>query len=304
MKPQFEQKENSLLVRSPAKINLSLLIAGKRPDGFHEIETIMAKINLYDELLFETGTTGGIELVCDGKYAAPCDESNLVYKACKMVLDAAGSKGEKFLRDGLKVTLTKNIPIGAGLGGGSGDAASALMGLNKFAQFNLPDELLYGFACELGSDVPFFLGGPIGYCTGKGEKIIPIEEIFNFTAILILPKINVATKGVYVNYKHDGRLYKQLSNKIKVSREKKKVAFIAKMCANMLEPSCFAMNKQLGEIKSRIESLGIGKVCLSGSGSAMYVLETGADRIDLERYQAMLIECVGCDTIVVDNNEW
>lgn len=304
MKPQFEQKENGLLVRAPAKINLSLLIAGKREDGFHEIETIMSKINLYDELFFQIGVGDGIELVCDGKYAAPCDESNLVYKACKMAIEAAGSEGDKLLSDGLRITLTKNIPIGAGLGGGSSDAASTLMGVNELGQLGLSDAQMYGFASELGSDIPFFLMGPLGYCTGRGEEIFPIDEIFNYKAILVFSDVNVSTKDVYVNYSHDKVLYESLSNKIKVCREEKRVDFIAKMCANMLESSCFALNDRLREIKSRIEKLGIGNVCLSGSGSAMYVLITGADSNNLERYQTMLNECVGCDTIVVDNNEW
>ena len=304
MKPQFEDFADKLLVRAPAKVNLSLLIAGKRPDGFHEIETLMSKINLFDELLFEPGTESGIQLVCQGKYTAPSDPSNLVYRACKMVLDASGDKGQVMLETGLKVTLTKNIPVGAGLGGGSSDAAAALIGLNRYGDFGVSDDSIFEYAAQLGSDVPFFLGGPLAFCTGRGEKIKQIPECFNFTALLITPSVSVATKDVYMNYIHDNNLYLQLHDKIQTHITKKSIDFVAKMCANMLESTCFAINDELRQIKYDAESLNISKVCLSGSGSAMYILVTGAGENDIECYQAMLKERVGCETIVVDSNRW
>jgi 4-diphosphocytidyl-2-C-methyl-D-erythritol kinase len=304
LKPQFEQTSNSLLVRAPAKINLSLLIAGKRSDGFHEIETIMSKVNLYDELLFEKAGKPGIELICNGKYAAPSDKTNLVYRACKMACESAGGQGTEMLRQGIRVTLTKNIPVGAGLGGGSSDAASALLAINKFVDLGLSEQKNYEIACSLGSDVPFFLYGSMGLCTGRGEVIIPISEKYIYRAILVLPDVNVSTKEVYVNYKHNNSEYNRLRGKIIHYIGEKKIDFIPEMCANMLEPTCFAMNAELGEIKSRIMSLGIGRVCLSGSGSAMFILKTNADLDDIERYQAVLKESIGCDTIVVDNNRW
>ena len=123
MKKQIEEIGGGLLVRAPAKLNLSLLIAGKRDDGFHEIETVMAKIDLCDELFFEPGEDkGGIELICEGKYEAPMGHENLVYRACSMLCEAAGVSGS------VKVTLKKNIPIGSGLGGGSSDAEAAAYG--------------------------------------------------------------------------------------------------------------------------------------------------------------------------------
>ena len=126
---QFESLETGLLVRAPAKLNLSLLIAGRRPDGFHEIETIIAKINFFDELFIEPAEKGTIELKCSGPYWAPDGEDNLVYKACKKLLEFCKSNLS------VKVHLTKNIPAGSGLGSASSDAAAALLGLNKL--FNL-----------------------------------------------------------------------------------------------------------------------------------------------------------------------
>ena len=128
MTEQFNTTDRGLLVYAPAKINLFLLIAGKRPDGFHELETLMAKIDWCDELLFEPGRTDGIELVCRGPHWAPDGPDNLVYRACTLLLEKAGRSTP------LRVTLTKNIPAGTGLGSASSDAAAALLGLNRFAE--------------------------------------------------------------------------------------------------------------------------------------------------------------------------
>ena len=140
---QFTVVGNSLLVRAPAKINLGLLIAGKRDDGFHNIETIMAKVDWYDELLIEHNTSGGIELICDGLYWAPDGPANLVWRAAEMMLDHAGSNS------GVRITLTKNIPVGAGLGGGSSDAAAALLGINKFLDLGVELDKLAEIAGRL-----------------------------------------------------------------------------------------------------------------------------------------------------------
>ena len=122
---QFESVGEGLLIRAPAKINLSLLVVGKRSDGFHELETIMAKVNWYDEILIEPGQKAGIELVCKGPHWAPTGKENLVYRAADLLLNNYGLKTD------VKITLTKNIPAGSGLGSASSDAAATLMGLNK-----------------------------------------------------------------------------------------------------------------------------------------------------------------------------
>ena len=292
---QFTSIDDKLLVRAPAKINLSLLIAGKRPDGFHEIETVMAKVDLYDELLFEKTDHGGIVIVCEGKYKVSDDKDNLVYKAAEILCDS-----EKINPD-IKITVKKNIPIGAGLGGGSSDAAATLLGLNKFLDLKLSDEKLHTLAALLGSDMNFFLGSPLAFCTGRGEKIEKIEKIFPFKAILLVPDITVPTKKVYVNYKHDADLYESLSKAINGLIREKNVDLLAGMCANMLANSCFDLHRELANLKSRIEGLGIPSVVLSGSGSVMYCLLTGEE--NLERYQAA-IKSVGCDYVVVNNNRW
>jgi len=297
-KEQFETVGDGLLVRAPAKINLSLLVAGKRPDGFHELETIMAKVNWYDEILIEPGQKADIELICQGPYWAPEGQENLIYQAAKLLLNSCGVWTD------IKITLTKNIPAGSGLGSASSDAAATLMGLNQYMDFQLPNRQLAKLAPRLGSDVAFFLGGPLAFCTGKGEKIKKINKKFNFLAILILPDVSVSTKRVYANYKHNQTLYKKLSTQINNYIRKKRIDLVAKMCANMLETSCFSLVEGLAELKAKIESLGIGPFCLSGSGSAMFcVVESGDEEI-ARQYKHKLEEKIGCKSIIASNNRW
>ena len=294
---QFEIINDSLLVRAPAKINLSLLITGKRPDGFHGIETIMAKVNWYDKILFEPATAGGIELLCKGPHWAPDGPENLIYRACELLMTRAG------VNIPVKVTLTKNIPAGTGLGSASSDAAAAVLGLNRYANLNQPESVLHEICAELGSDINFFLGTPLAYCTGRGEKIEKIDGKFDFTALLITPNISVSTASVYKNYIHDITVYKGLSEKINPLLRKKKVDSIAGLCANMLQTSCFQLNEKLALLKDECQRLCGLPVCLSGSGSAMYILAS-AENNKLIQLQQHLIKEYHCESRFVNNNRW
>lgn len=294
---QFEQTDTGLIVRAPAKINLSLLIAGKRADGFHELETVMAKIDWMDELIFEPTDREGIELVCAGPYWAPDGEENLVYRACRTACEKAGKRPE------LKVTLKKNIPAGTGLGSASSDAAAALLGVNRVMNLGLSFDELTPLAAELGSDVAFFLGGPLAFCEGRGEKIRPIEKNAEFEAILIVPNISVSTKDVYVNYCHNKTLFDTLHTKINPLLKKKSVDSVAKICANMLETSCFQLHPELERLKKRIENLCQRQICLSGSGSALFMIFDKNDPLSKPCLQEME-ESVGCECRIVNNNRW
>jgi 4-diphosphocytidyl-2-C-methyl-D-erythritol kinase len=289
---------DGLLVLAPAKINLSLLIAGKRPDGFHKIETIMAKIDWYDEILFQPGQQTGIELICQGPNWAPEGEDNLVYKAAESLLESYSLAPE------VKITLTKNIPPGTGLGSASSDAAATLIGLNRYCKLNLNPEILFEAAAKLGSDVAFFLNGPLAFCTGKGEKVKKIDEIFKFLALLILPDVSVSTKKVYKNYTHNQKLYKKLNIRIKNYIHKNRIDLAVKMCTNMLAESCFELEESLVELKKNIESLGIGPCYLSGSGSAMFCIIESGDEDEAREGMRKLADNIGCKSIIVRNNRW
>ncbi|UCF42221.1 MAG: 4-(cytidine 5'-diphospho)-2-C-methyl-D-erythritol kinase [Planctomycetota bacterium] len=295
---QITTLSDGLRVLAPAKINLSLLIAGKRPDGFHEIETIMAKVDLFDEVLIQPGQKPGIELLCKGPCWAPHGEENLAYRACDMLLKKCRSQAD------LKITLTKNIPAGSGLGSASSDAAAILLGVNKYLGFDLPKPQLAELAPSLGSDVAFFLGGPLAFCTGKGEKIKKLTENFNFSASLLLPTVSVSTKKVYANYNHNPTIYQNLSAQINQHLAENRIDLVSKMCANMLQTSCFSLYKELFDLKARVESLGIAPLCLSGSGSAMFCIIGSPEYKRVRENKHKLLEKTGCESIIVSNNGW
>ena len=345
---QFSKAGNGLLVRAPAKINLFLLVKGKRPDGYHELETIMAKINWYDEILIEQKTEGkrqktenegqraqgrgrpllrrssceeqktegrgqvsiqypisntecrsetDIELICKGPYEVPEGKDNLVYKAAKLILETA-KQGTS-----VKITLTKNIPAGTGLGSGSSDAAGTLMGINRFFKLGLSKKQLAGLASQLGSDVAFFLDGPMSFCTGRGEKVqkLPKSE---FGVFLIVPDVSVSTKRVYENYRHDSTKYEQFHRAISGYIKKKRIDLVSELCANMLQESCFELNTKLRELKKEIERAGIRPVCLSGSGSSMYCIINKGNEERIVTYQNKLARKLGCKSMILNNNSW
>ena len=295
---QFERVGDGLLVRAPGKVNLSLLIAGKRPDGFHELETVMAKIDLCDELLIQHGRKDGIELLCQGQHWAPEGPENLVYRAAQEVFQLCGKTHD------VRLTLTKHIPAGSGLGGASSDAAAVLMGLNEYLGLGLSHTQLAGIAARLGSDIAFFLNGPLALCTGRGEKITAIQTRFIFVALLLLPDVNVSTKAVYASYRHDPQRFAQLSRQVGAFLEKNRVDLVATMCANMLTGSCFSLFKELGNLKGAVESLGVGPVCLSGSGSALFCIVRESDSENPENWRDRIASETGCRCAVVRNNGW
>ncbi len=296
--PQFERIGDGLLVRAPAKINLTLLIAGKRPDGYHEIETVMAKIDWFDEIELHPGSTNGIEFDCRGPCWAPNDATNLVYRAAELIFRTCGRN------DSVKLTLTKNIPAGSGLGSGSSDAAATLIGLNTCLNLGLTPSQLMDLASRLGSDIPFFLNGPQAFCTGRGEKISEMSVGFDFAAVLILPAVNSSTKEVYAHYRHDPDLYDRLHSQIAAHLEKNRVDLAARMCVNMLESSCFHLYEELGDLKRTVQSLGKGCVCLSGSGSTLFCILDRADSDSVHNMRDILTERTGCRCVVVRNNRW
>jgi len=295
---QYESIPNGLLVNAPAKINLSLLIAGKRKDGFHEIETIMSKIAWYDQIKIEHRKQKGIELVCEGSCWAPQDDSNLVIKAARLL------EKECNIELSLKLTLIKNIPAGTGLGSASSDCAATLLGINKLCELNLENDKICELAGILGSDIPFFIGKNLAYCTGRGEIITEISVNFPFTCLLLTPDISISTVSVYKNYSHNEQKYSRLSGLIHPNIEKKNVDLIAKMCANMLQQSCYQLNSDLAKLHNDIISLKIERLCLSGSGSALYMLFHNSEIELAYKYQQILNDHIGCKSILVNDSRW
>jgi 4-diphosphocytidyl-2-C-methyl-D-erythritol kinase len=180
--------------KSPCKVNLLLNILGKRADGFHELETVLQPVNLFDEIHFERGGKT-IRLTCDAP-ALPVDSKNLVHRAAAGFLSAAKISG------GVKIHLGKKIPLAAGLGGGSGNAATTLLALNELFDQPLSGARLNELAAALGSDIPFFLQNKPALATGRGEKIQPLEHfpaLRGRAFLLIHPGFGISTPWAYQN---------------------------------------------------------------------------------------------------------
>jgi len=183
-----------MLKKSPCKVNLLLNILGRRPDGFHDLETVMQPVNLCDELTFERAQPG-IELSCNDK-SLPVDGGNLVFRAAEKFFFAAG------ISDGVKIHLEKKIPLAAGLGGGSGNAATTLLALNEMFGNPLAPEKLSEIAAGLGSDIPFFLQHQPALAVGRGEKIRALDNfpaLANRAILLIHPGFGISTPWAYQN---------------------------------------------------------------------------------------------------------
>ena len=186
---------NKILIRSPAKINLHLEVIGKREDDFHELSMIMQSIDLYDFLEFEINNNNDLNLNSACKDLS-LNEDNLIIKAGLLLRDFSGNH-----RLGADIFLTKNIPIGAGLAGGSTNAAAALIGLNNLWKLNLDIKTLHKLAVQLGSDVPFCLNGGFQFCFGKGEVLQKYNFKNNYGLILIKnPNVTISTENIYKKY--------------------------------------------------------------------------------------------------------
>lgn len=251
-------------LQAPAKINLSFAIKGRRDDGFHEIETLMAPISLCDRLTIERGkATEGVKFSCDDP-SVPKGEENLVVRAARLLQERAK------IGAGIEIGLEKNIPHGAGLGGGSSDAAATLLGLNELFETRLDQKTLIELAAEIGSDVPFFILGSAATCRGRGEIVEPASLPARFNLLLVKPDFGVPTPWAYERWRD--------------SRELPGVDHAAQTFSgvrfwNDLERPVFEKFVLLGHLKTWLRlQPEVGVALMSGSGSTVFaVVHESAD---------------------------
>ncbi len=252
----------SFTLQAPAKLNLSLRVLGKRDDGFHEIDTLMVKLpGLADELEFSPSDK--FTFRCDDP-SVPGDEGNLVVKAVRAYESAAGSHCR------CAISLKKAIPHGAGLGGGSSDAAMTLLGLNRVHDFKLSVDLMHELAASLGSDVPFFLTTGASRCTGRGEIIVPAPSPTPMSVLLLKPSFSVPTPDAYDRWKQSLEIFS-------VSYAPQEVGGVSLF--NDLERPVFEKHRFLAELKQwLLARRDCDAALMSGSGSTVFaILKDGAD---------------------------
>lgn len=266
-----------------AKINWDLYIGGKRPDGFHAIDTVMVNVSLYDELTFEESST--IAMSCSDP-TLPTDGSNLVVKAAQRLKELSGFTG------GAKIHLEKKIPAGGGMGGGSSDAANTLLALNKFWKLNWPVEKLQPIAAELGSDIAFFLYGGWQRCRGRGEivEIIPGASHFpKVSLLLVLPPLHCATPAVYKALKASpiselapGRTLTEVQADLQASFTEIDRTGSALKLYNSLTKASREVEPKLIAVQKVLEAQYPGRWLMSGSGAVHFaVVKPGDDGVKL-----------------------
>jgi 4-diphosphocytidyl-2-C-methyl-D-erythritol kinase len=256
--------------KSPCKVNLLLNILGKRADGFHELETVMQPVNICDELTFER-TGAGLQLTCSNP-ELPTDSKNLVHRAATSFLAAANISG------GVKIRLEKKIPLAAGLGGGSGNAATTLLALNELFGRPLSGAKLRELAASLGSDIPFFLQDKPALATGRGEKIQPLDSfpaLRGKAFLLIHPGFGISTPWAYQNL---ARFPEALNGK--AGRAKDLISKlqgnnwpgVADAFYNSLEAPAFDKFPVLALYQEFLRENGALAALMSGSGSTTFAI--------------------------------
>ena len=253
----------SLNLLSPAKINLRLEILSKRPDNYHEIKTIFHKISIFDKIGLEKIPGNKVKLTIDDP-SIPTDNTNLAVKAANLIFSYAD------IKPGIKIDIKKKIPAGAGLGGGSSNAAITLKGLNTLLNLNISEQIITEFAVKLGADVPFFLtDASTAYATGIGEKIKSIETHNKLWFLVIFPGFTVSTAWAYNSINKYNLLTKHTKNNI-ISNYSLDINTVKSSLYNDFESVVNKRHTEIPKIKEQLIKTGAQGAMLSGSGSSVF----------------------------------
>jgi 4-diphosphocytidyl-2-C-methyl-D-erythritol kinase len=252
-----------MVITAYAKINLGLRILGRRSDGYHDIETVFHRINLRDELTLES--TDGEILLNTNRTDVPADSQNLCWRAATVLRERTG------VRAGVAVKLTKHIPSGAGLGGGSSDAAAMLRALPRLWEVQPNEETILSVARDLGSDVPFFLHRHSAYGLGRGEQLTHFPLTMPFWIVLVCPNVHVSTPWAYGEY-----------SKMLAGGRRSPLPLWNSTTGTLAEPSLLFKNDfeeivfpaypAIREIRDRLRTLGAAHAVMSGSGASVFGL--------------------------------
>lgn len=251
-----------MLIKAYAKINLSLDVIGKREDGYHMLRMLMQTIDLYDVLNINKAAEG-INITSNKAYL-PTDDRNLCYKAAKLFIEKYEITG------GIDIDIKKNIPVAAGLAGGSTDAAAVLKAMRDIYEIKASDDELMELALKIGADVPYCINGGTALCEGIGEKITKLNSFKNHILVVIKPPFGVSTKEVYQNL-DISKIYKHPNTEYLVSAiEEDDLDYVSKNMKNILENVTLRKHSILKDIKNSMIKHGALGAMMSGSGPTVF----------------------------------
>ncbi|KIL75755.1 4-(cytidine 5'-diphospho)-2-C-methyl-D-erythritol kinase [Bacillus badius] len=253
-----------IMMKAPAKINLTLDVLHKRADGYHEVEMIMTTVDLADRIELEPLKKDEIKIISHNRFV-PDDKRNLAYQAAMLLKERYG------IRSGVSIGIEKVIPVAAGLAGGSSDAAATLKGLNKLWNLGLSLDELAEIGAEIGSDVSFCVYGGTALATGRGEKIQHLPSPPNCWVVLAKPTIGVSTAEVYKNLKINGLRHPD-TRAMMAAIETKNYDEMCAHLGNVLESVTLKLYPEVAQIKEQMERFGADAVLMSGSGPTVFGL--------------------------------
>lgn len=259
-------------VEANAKINLTLDILGKRPDGFHEVAMVMQSIGLHDTLTMEK-TEGEIALSINVPWLK-ADEKNLAWRAAEIVRQECGVKG------GVRMELTKRIPVAAGLAGGSADAAAVLKGMNELYGLHLTEDKLCELGAKLGSDIPFCIKGGTMLATGRGEVLTRLADMPETWVVLAKPRISVSTAWAYQNYDEQGAERHPDNKAIEEAIARGNRKAVAKLLCNVLESVTIKKYDVIAAYKEMMLEHGAMASMMSGSGPTVFGLARNREQAE------------------------
>lgn len=259
----------SLQIKARAKINLSLDVLGKRPNGYHELRMIMQTIGLHDTIELQI-IDRGIEVEC-ANALVPSGRDNIAFKAAELLIN------ECKIQKGIRIVINKSIPVAAGLAGGSTDAAAVLKGMNRLFSLGLSDACLMNFGKRLGADVPYCIVGGTMLAEGIGEILTPLADFGGVSIILVKPRIEVSTAWVYKSLDLQ-RIVARPDTDLLISLIKeKKPGLLARNMVNVLETVTAKKYAVIEDIKARLVELGAAGSMMSGSGPSVFGIFTSGD---------------------------
>ncbi|HEV2056087.1 MAG TPA: 4-(cytidine 5'-diphospho)-2-C-methyl-D-erythritol kinase [Methylomirabilota bacterium] len=257
------------MLRTSAKVNLALEVLGTRSDGYHELSTVMQAVDLFDRLTVERAETITLET---SDAALPTDDRNLVVRAARLLREASG------VQAGARIVLDKRIPVAAGLGGGSSDAAATLWGLNRLWGLRWRRERLMALAVRLGMDVPFFLGPGRAVGTGRGEVLKPVPTVGGYAMVLVNPGVPLSTQEVYGRVPEGWHAKPEGTKRMLEALRTRNAAKVAAALTNHLERWVEPAMPVIGRMKAALLAAGALGAVMSGSGPTVFGVARSLDQ--------------------------